>query len=196
MNIKDILFIISVIIIITAIFTLAKKYIRREHFSTDNMSKEAIQNISSYMSRGYIIYPGTIIMWYGDLANIPEGYVLCDGNNGTPDLRNKFVVGAGSDYKMGSIGGNNSITLSVDQLPPHNHSGSGTTDVNEINPKCTRNGGDGDGYLTGKNNSSSKCHPLRHQHQFKLTTDNTGNNTPIDIRPPFYALYFIMKTWN
>lgn len=48
---------------------------------------------------------GSIIMWSGSIAAIPSGYVICDGNNGTPDLRDRFVVGAGNSYAVGNTGG-------------------------------------------------------------------------------------------
>lgn len=44
-------------------------------------------------------------MWSGNIGNIPAGWVLCDGNNGTPDLRNKFIVGAGDTYAVDNTGG-------------------------------------------------------------------------------------------
>lgn len=47
---------------------------------------------------------GSIIPWYGDKANIPNGFALCDGTKGTPDLRNRFLVGAGDAYKVSNIG--------------------------------------------------------------------------------------------
>ena len=48
---------------------------------------------------------GGIIMWSGSIGSIPSGYVLCNGSNGTPDLRDRFVVGAGNSYSVGSNGG-------------------------------------------------------------------------------------------
>lgn len=51
------------------------------------------------------------MFWSGSTEDIPEGWVLCDGNNGTPDLRNRFVVGAGGDYAVGDTGGRASETL-------------------------------------------------------------------------------------
>lgn len=48
---------------------------------------------------------GGIIMWSGSIASIPTGYVLCDGTNGTPNLKDSFVVGAGSTYAVGNTGG-------------------------------------------------------------------------------------------
>ena len=63
---------------------------------------------------------GGIIMWSGN--NVPSGFALCDGKNGTPNLVNKFIIGSGGNYKLGAIGGNEKIKLNVNQLPPHNHS--------------------------------------------------------------------------
>jgi len=72
---------------------------------------------------------GMIILWSGNTSNIPPGFVLCDGNNSTPNLTDRFVVGAGAAYSPGATGGNNSQTLSVNQIPSHDHSlsASGTT---------------------------------------------------------------------
>ena len=76
---------------------------------------------NAYMPRG------GIILWSGSIATIPTGWVLCDGTNSTPDLRNRFVVGAGSTYAVAATGGATSVTLVAANLPPHAHSG--TTDA-------------------------------------------------------------------
>ena len=72
---------------------------------------------------------GMIILWSGAANNIPSGFVLCDGNNSTPNLTDRFVVGAGAAYGVGASGGSSSVTISQSQLPSHNHSlsASGTT---------------------------------------------------------------------
>ena len=72
---------------------------------------------------------GVIVMWSGSIASIPAGWALCNGSNGTPDLRDRFVVGAGSTYAVGATGGANTVTLTTANLPSHTHSisGSGTT---------------------------------------------------------------------
>lgn len=49
--------------------------------------------------------PGTITAWSGSIVDIPAGYQLCDGTNGTPDLRDKFIVGAGTTYSPSDTGG-------------------------------------------------------------------------------------------
>lgn len=66
---------------------------------------------------------GVIVMWSGSTSNIPSGWRLCNGSNGTPNLRDRFVVGAGSAYNPGNTGGNNSITA----VPKHSHTFSATT---------------------------------------------------------------------
>ena len=48
---------------------------------------------------------GAIILWSGAIVDIPSGFVLCNGANGTPDLRDKFIVGAGTSYAVGGTGG-------------------------------------------------------------------------------------------
>ena len=74
---------------------------------------------------------GAIIMWSGTVATIPDGFSLCDGSNGTPDLRNRFVIGAGSNYAVGATGGGSTTTsvgdveagpqttVSISALPPY-----------------------------------------------------------------------------
>ena len=64
---------------------------------------------------------GMIILWSGNTGNIPTGFVLCDGNNSTPNLTDRFVVGAGAAYGVGATGGSSSVTLSVSQMPSHSH---------------------------------------------------------------------------
>jgi microcystin-dependent protein len=63
----------------------------------------------------------TIAFWSGSIASIPAGWQLCDGTNGTPDLRNKFLVGAGNSYSIGNTGGDVTVYLDSPQLPAHSH---------------------------------------------------------------------------
>jgi microcystin-dependent protein len=72
---------------------------------------------------------GVILLWSGSVASIPSGWALCNGSSGTPDLRNRFVVGAGSTYSVGDTGGSATSTLTSSELPAHTHSlsASGTT---------------------------------------------------------------------
>lgn len=75
---------------------------------------------------------GVITMWSGSIAAIPAGWALCNGTSGTPDLRDRFVVGAGSSYAVGNTGGANTVTLDTTQIPSHTHTGSGTTGNNNV----------------------------------------------------------------
>ena len=65
---------------------------------------------------------GGIVLWSGSASNIPIGWALCDGSGGTPDLRNKFIIGAGSGFSVNSQGGSTSVSLSTSNLPSHSHS--------------------------------------------------------------------------
>eukprot|EP01083_Nonionella_stella_P199203 730654_1 len=64
---------------------------------------------------------GYISMWYGPLDLLPHYYQLCDGTNGTPDMRNRFPIGAGIDYQLGDTGGSHTFQITVDNLPSHKH---------------------------------------------------------------------------
>ena len=66
---------------------------------------------------------GIIAVWSGSEGSIPSGWYLCNGSNGTPDLRNRFIVvaGSGSSYSVGNTGGSNTVTLSTSQIPSHSH---------------------------------------------------------------------------
>jgi len=82
-----------------------------------------------------LVPAGTIVMWFGSLTNVPGGWAACDGgtytrsdNLGTivtPDLRGRFVVGAGSNgissYSVNDTGGQDSVALTVAEIPSHNH---------------------------------------------------------------------------
>jgi hypothetical protein len=65
---------------------------------------------------------GMIILWSGSTGSIPSGFVLCNGSNSTPDLRDRFVIGAGNSYSVGATGGSANVTLTTAQLPAHSHS--------------------------------------------------------------------------
>jgi microcystin-dependent protein len=64
-----------------------------------------------------------IIIFSGAIASIPTGWYLCNGANGTPDLMDRFVVGAGSTYAVGATGGEATHTLTEAELASHNHGG-------------------------------------------------------------------------
>ena len=156
---------------------------------------------------GFGIVPsGGIIMWSGAATAIPTGWRLCNGANGTPDLRDRFVVGAGGSYTVGATGGANSVTLSVNEMPTHGHTFSGTTSVEgshvhqeqyyETNGSGDGNFGPGASCCGGAVKSTNGVFTLpagAHSHTFSGTTTANGNGLPHENRPPYYALCFIMK---
>jgi len=123
---------------------------------------------------------GIVVIWSGNLADIPKGWALCDGTQGTPDLRGRFVLGVNpSDNKndltarpMKTTGGAETHTLTVEEMPSHDHKGI----VRDI------------GYY-GKqmaSGSSFSANPNK-------TSDKTGGDLPHNNMPPYFALAYIMK---
>lgn len=121
--------------------------------STVTLNGTALTNDTAALNTAATHYvpSGGIIMWSGSIVSIPTGWALCDGTNGTPDLRNRFVVGAGSTYAVGATGGATSVTLSESNLPAHSHTVSGTTGT----------GGSHDHNVTGTtNNTGAHTHTV------------------------------------
>ena len=77
------------------------------------------------LANSSLFVTGMIMMYTGSTA--PSGWAICNGSNGTPDLRDRFIVGAGSAYSVNNTGGANSVTLTESQIPSHNHTFSGST---------------------------------------------------------------------
>lgn len=94
--------------------------------AADKTKLDAMTDIVNESKNG-LVPIGSIILWSGSVASIPANWQLCDGTNGTSDLRNRFVVGAGDDYAVGATGGADAITLTDANLPAHVHSVSITT---------------------------------------------------------------------
>ena len=121
---------------------------------------------------------GMIILWSGAADAIPTGFVLCDGNNSTPNLSGRFVVGydaSNSDYDVDDTGGSESVTLTVNQIPAHTHNINLAVRAFYQEPRNFGVGTDG-----SANNSED--------------TGSTGGGQSHENRPPFYALCYIMKT--
>ena len=116
-------------------------------------------------------------MWSGAANAIPTGYVLCNGSNNTPDLRNRFVVGAGSgsNYSVNDTGGADSVTLTVDQIPAHTHT--------YIDQYVAIN----NGYRPWPANNND-CAARN------VNSGSAGGGQSHENRPPYYALCYIMKT--
>jgi len=108
---------------------------------------------------------GVILLWSGLPGAIPAGYVLCDGNNGTPDLRNRFIVGAGDTYSVDDTGGN--------ILHKHFFTGDGHT--HDLTA-----GGD---ILSGAGLDDTTA-----------SAQAVGDTDDTNGLPPYHALCYIMKT--
>jgi len=158
---------------------------------------------------------GVIVMWSGSIASIPAGWLLCNGANGTPNLQDRFIVGAGSGYSVAATGGSANATL-----PAHDHTFSGsnststqgnhshqvktkTQDDSTIRPVSNSRGGmaaahyEGSAYyryddLTGAYMLASNGD---HSHSVTISgsTSSNGSSATNANLPPYYALAYIMK---
>jgi len=152
---------------------------------------------------GNPIPSGTIVIWSGSISSIPDGWVLCDGNNGTPDLTGRFVVHADADsggtYNVGDTGGENAHTLTTAELPAHDH-GSAGAHTHIIRTTDTSAGGSykivrqSDGFALQQKERNT-YDPLDVMTSGGAHTHSSvGSNTAHENRPPYYALAYIMKT--
>lgn len=148
---------------------------------------------------------GLISMWSGSTATIPSGWALCDGANGTPNLQDRFVIGAGSAYAVGTTGGSkDAIVVShTHTQEAHNHTattssaGAHTHTYTALGAGSFDGGGDGnyEGMAYGTKTTSSAG---AHTHTLTTNTvtptiNSTGSNGTNANLPPYYALAYIMK---
>ena len=130
--------------------------------------------------------PGLIVAYNGKLEDLPDFWVLCDGKNGTPDLRNKFILSAGKKYKIGDKGGKSRIDLKESHLPKHTH-----------NMKISKNKG---GTYNSECGITNKCYSginintnIGSNEGVELKTDTSKNDIEsVNIMPPYRSLYYIM----
>jgi microcystin-dependent protein len=122
---------------------------------------------------------GSIIMWSGSTTNVPNEWTLCDGNNGAPDLRNRFVAGAGDEYSVGDTGGEKEHTLTENEMPSHDH---------QIRTHAA------------PGHYQRKGHPVAGADDFEGlegsigdTTEDAGGDQAHENRPRFYSLAYIYK---
>ena len=134
---------------------------------------------------------GGIIIWSGSSGAIPSGWYLCDGNNSTPDLRARFVVGAGNGYAVGNTGGSDSVTLSSSQMPTHFHNVWTRNESAIDGSRGTSNANTADHHWT---NGSGYRQAHRGGTYYAPTSNNQGGSGSHENRPPYYALCYIMKS--
>jgi microcystin-dependent protein len=153
-------------------------------------------------SSGTTIPAGLITMWSGSIGSIPSGWNLCDGSNGTPNLTDRFIVGAGSAYAVNQTGGATSVTLTTNNLPAHTHTATSVvTDAGHTHAVTPSNNlvvnvsGGGGSYLGSGANSASAVTVNTATTGITVATTNasTGSGTSFSITPYYYALAYIMK---
>lgn len=175
-----------------------------------NLSAEDIEDVATttYVDDTVdkILPSGCIVLWSGSESGIPSGWALCNGQNGTPDLRDRFVVGAGKNYQVGNVGGSQSVTLTAEQMPSHTHgvsslvidsSGGHTHDLGFLGERSLLDSvAYGDEFIyrppygTG---SIATEESGDHTHSISGSLQNTGGGKGHENRPPYYALCYIMK---
>lgn len=193
--------------------------------NTETLPRASLKFTRYSVSNGTSVPQGTILPWYGKLDEIPDGFYLCDGKNGTPDLRNRFLVGAGDTYKLRDIGGEDQVTLTGTQIGNHYHYWSAMYS-NQDFEKYKRSGlklvkfGYDSGvssvfyapfptgnkmtlFFTNNANLSSVNMSARFISNSDFSSENmeyitslaigTDAKEPHENRPPYYALYYIMK---
>ena len=149
---------------------------------------------------GGIIPIGGIIMWSGNIASIPTNWSLCNGINGTPDLRDKFIIGAsadsggqanttitGSTTKSGGTKDANTVTHTHTITDPgHFHNTRGSRQVQA--------GGDNSGpFVTESDWAASDYQYKTSANVTGITIDSAGSSGTNQNLPPYYALAFIMR---
>jgi len=176
-----------------------------------------VATLSATAVSGFGTVPlGGIIIWSGAENAVPAGWALCNGqaSNGrtTPNLQGRFVIGPSSGRAVNSTGGTETVTLSVGQLPAHNHRVSGSTSSNgdHTHPyddvyfsECCGPLGNQGWYGSAKSDYDNGPHVTRrntygastgnHSHSFDVTSGSTGSGDAISNMPPFYALAYIMR---
>ncbi len=165
---------------------------------------------------------GMIMMWYGSAGSVPSGWAICDGNSGTPDLRNRFVIGAGGSYSLSAVGGALDDTASTTSAGGHTHT-VGDTALTEAQLAAhnhriyaveNASSSNADGWLLSssmgipgenvggfayRDTNGSGTQLIEDSgsgatHTHTLTSDGAHTHSvTVDTVPPYYALYFIMK---
>lgn len=113
---------------------------------------------------------GLIAMWSGLDVDIPDGWALCDGTNALPDLRARFIIGAGGSYSVDGTGGNTQVTLTTGHLPSHTHTGDSGSGGSHPHSVTTDNDGSHDHTDTTGN----------HDHSHTANSGQVGHSHTVD----------------
>lgn len=155
---------------------------------------------------GFVLIPsGFIAMWTGSVA--PNGWTLCDGTNGTPDLRGRFVLSMGqgvglTNRVLGATGGEETHLLTSAEMPTHTHTGTTAVDgshTHTVSNTVQKTGSNTPAGLDASANeidtidTTSTTTSTAGSHTHTFTTDSTGGGSAHNNMPPFYVLAYIMK---
>jgi microcystin-dependent protein len=151
--------------------------------ANDNSTKVAT---TAYVAAA--IPSGVIVIWSGSSAAIPSGWNLCNGSNGTPDLRNRFVVGAGNTYAVGNTGG------SADSIvPSHTHSISDPGHNHTVEIPISNTGNNQSSFNFSSTIQSGRFTPTTSTATTGISVNSTGSSATNANLPPYYALCYIQK---
>jgi len=139
--------------------------------------------------------PGTIVLFVGLIANIPQGWNLCDGTLGTPDFRDKFMREVPAATNPGTLGGLTSVTLSIATMPSHIHSISGSSHRHDY-PIAAAIGGGAITMVIGGNDANVTALDFNDTELVKVFNPvqlqgGTGSHNNL---PTFFEVLFIQKT--
>ena len=169
--------------------------------TTVNATTVNATTVNATTVNGYGTIPiGGIIMWSGATTAIPTGWALCNGqtvnSQTTPDLRDKFIVGAGNTYSVASTGGRTSATLIPQNLPQHTHTYKDGfyTDAFPASSVTIPSGGGAD-QSAAHVGSNGTDEDNTYIYWRQMTTDPAGYVNPeaVVLLPPYYALAYIMR---
>ncbi len=130
---------------------------------------------------------GGIIMWFGSIASIPSGWALCDGNNGTPNLMDKFIVGAGNSYNVDTSAVAPTHAHGAGSYTASNHTHTGNASSNTSGSRLVDDNSGGQNYMVSDES---------HVHSLTINTGGgsiSGNSNSTTSLPPYYALAYIMR---
>ena len=149
-----------------------------QNLRTPRLTHEALPLGDARALLDALLPVGMIILWSGSLASVPQGWQLCDGTNGTPNLRDRFIVGAGTTYAVGATGGATQINIAHTHSTPSGTSGtpSATTTV--------------DNTLAGATVAEGSD---THTHTTTAGTSGSALSATQSILNPYFSLAYIQR---